>query len=73
MHRGAFWQFNFRWMTVINPPDWKLANRTFVQCREQGQESHYIQPNSLSSILTSKGLSKVKIATAPFNAIKYCD
>ena len=22
----------FTTMTVINPPDWKLANRTFVQC-----------------------------------------
>ena len=44
-----------------------------IQCREQGQESHYIQPSNLSSTLTSKGLLKVTIATAPFNTIKYCN
>ena len=44
-----------------------------LQCREQGQESHYIQHSNNSSTLTSKGLLKVKIATVSFNAIKYCN
>ena len=29
---ASFLSGGFTTMTVINPPDWKLANRTSVQC-----------------------------------------
>ena len=38
---ASFLSGGFTTMAVINPPDWKVANRTFVQCTETcfGHES----------------------------------
>ena len=43
VHRGACASFHSVWFTsvaVINPPDWKMANRTYVQCAKQSPNTH---------------------------------